>query len=825
MSEVTATASVLSSVDPIMENKEYTVLCTGVVQGIGFRPAVYQLAEEMGINGRIRNVPDGVELIIHTDAGTKNVFLRAISELALPGMRIDDLAVTAEGNIKETFGDFRIDAAGQGTGMTEIPIDSAMCESCRGEMFNPDSERNLYPLTACTNCGPRITIIRKLPYRRRDTTMSDFPRCAHCEKYYSEPGFSRRFNFETDSCWNCSPWIALIFPGMKKYIKLSTPYPSGLEKQLAEAGFLCRKQYENSGIGMAVLLDTIHKMLDAGAVIAIKSVGGYQLAADARNASAVDTIRERKHRWKKPLAVMFPDIDSIRACAVCNEQQAQLLASRASPIVLLPLLKGNVLAENVTFEIDQIGAMLPSSPVHHILVDRPLVMTSANLSGEPLIYKDDIQQLSLLADGILLHDRAINVSMDDSLVKCSEGGCVVLRYARGMAPLSFSLGEEGTDSSVSFGADLKSAFTLVTNRRMILSQYIGDLAFASVQHRFRELLERYMAVYNLEPQVVLVDKSPAYHSRSMGSSFAKERGYRVIEVQHHYAHALSVMAEHRLTGRYTAIVMDGTGYGDDGKIWGGEILLVSREGYKRADHLSYIELIGGEKAVRQPFRQLVSIREKLEERYTCLYGMSFWNSETGRRLLDCPLLMKYGGNLENMLNRGINCVETSSAGRLFDLAAAMILDIWVYEYEGEAATMAEQYARKYISRGLQCQKPHQPLGTSSGLNAVDILAGALHEYQDTGDRERALYVFHWLLASSVASSAATVCRREQTDGCILSGGVFQNTILRDMTTEILRKLGVGNIYTNDTTPPGDGGISLGQAYMKITKDEGMRTFE
>jgi len=824
-----------------MEIYEYRILISGIVQGIGFRPAVYRLAVEREIDGEISNTSDGVALNIQTTQENCYDFIETIKALILPSMRIDCISVSKQDSFVKKMQGFQIVKTVSKGGMTEIPIDSAMCPECKKELHDVQGKRYLYPLTACTNCGPRITIIYKLPYDRKDTSMSYFQRCGKCEENYYSPQSSRRFNFETDSCWDCSPWIGFIAVKDKRYYKMKTNNVSVIERQLINAGFICEGSYENSGNEMEKLLKTVRLILDDNGILALKGVGGYQLVADATSVNAVQKIRENKNRKKKPLAVMFSDVDMIKKYCICSEEEALLLDSRSAPIVLLKKKNYDTFAYNLTFEIDHIGAMLPNSPMHHIFVDRPLVMTSANISGEPLIYDDDLIKLSSLADGIFLHDRPINMGIDDALLKKSLFGDIVLRYARGYVPGSFPQ-SGGAMEGIACGADLKSAFTVISNKRMILSQYIGDLYYDKVQMRYLEILEKYRILFKPRIQVVLVDKHPEYYSVKIGEDLAQRYGCRIIALQHHYAHALSVMAEHSLNGTYACVIMDGTGYGDDNKIWGGEILLVSRKGYTRKNHLEYINLIGGEKAIKEPYRQIVSILDRLDTLCKEKCGTSFSKSSMGKLVFKRENIAKYYSVLKDMLQKGINCIETSSAGRLFDIVAALILGIETYEYEGQAATLVEQYAEQYIFiHKYQAQADianfHLMLNKEVnsddsdivkwirfGINAVrqeeimsvDILGSVMNMYEQTNDKAYALYGFHVMLASAVAKASYDIYKNDVADGCILSGGVFQNAILRDLVISLLSAYGVMNIYTNTKTSSNDGSISLGQAYYDIS---------
>lgn len=820
--------------------KEYRILVTGVVQGIGFRPSVYQIAKEHNIKGEIKNASDGVLMIIQTDQQTKECFVKEICSLKVPGIRIDKIEVTEE-NCFERYKEFQIKKSLSYDGMTEIPIDSAMCDECEKELMKIDSDRYLYPLVACTNCGPRITVIRRLPYDRKDTTMSYLKRCRKCERSYFSPYIARRFNFETDSCWNCGPWIGFIIPKTKQYIKLKSDFESAIEKKIIEEGYTCIEIFDSNGSGMKKLLQYMHERIKKGDVLAIKGVGGYQIIADATNNKSVETIRARKHRDKKPLAVMFSDLDMIREYCICTSNQERMLDSRIAPIVLMRQREKNGLAKSVTYNISDIGAMLPNSPIHKMVVDRPLVMTSANVAGVPLIYEDDIGQLEMLADGIFLHDRKIQMGLDDSLIKRSLYGNIILRYARGFAPNSFAMTSKSADI-VAFGSDLKSSFTIVTNNRMILSQYIGDLEYENVQERFFDVLDKYINLYNPQFKFVIVDKHTEYHSRIMGQQFAKMTGCKLIAVQHHYAHALSVMAEHSLEGKYVCIILDGTGYGDDGKIWGGEIMLASRQNFERKVHFEYINLIGGERAIKQPYRQILSIKDRMNQIYETNYGMSFSSSNKGRVMFNSMLMSKYKKNLEKMYNDKVNCIETSSVGRLFDLVAAMVLGIEIYDYEGEAATLVEQFAQQYLYEkddkmedkdtfflfdksqkfaGFEddayCMIFGRDTYKSGIIKSIEIIAHTMYVYEKTDDAYYSCFMFHAILAFSIASCAYITYENTRADGCILSGGVYQNALLKDMTITLLRRWGIQNIHTNVNTSPNDGSISLGQAYFQIDK--------
>ena len=820
---------------------EYRILIRGVVQGIGFRPSVYRIAMKYGLHGEIANTSKGVEIVIQTEELIQRKFIREIRALDLPGMRIDDISVTSSEAVHNKYVGFRIRKSVASTGMTEIPVDSAMCEECRKDIHEVNSQRFLYPLVACTNCGPRITVIKKLPYDRKDTTMAYLKRCPECEENYLSPVKSRRFNFETDSCWKCSPWIGYVNVRTRQYMKLRSRYQSRVEACLVRDGYSCIGVFDCNGDGMRQLLSHIHNELGRGRVVALKGVGGYQLVADARDENAVNEIRIRKRRRKKPLAVMFPNIESIRECCFCSDDCEKTLESRMAPIVLVRAKEGSTLARNLTFDIDKVGVMLPSSAIHEILVDKPLVMTSANVSGEPLIFEDDIERLSSVADGVFLHDREIHMALDDSLVAKCLYGDIILRYARGYVPNSFPVGKVTTDI-VAFGGDMKSSFTIATGGRMVLSQYLGDLKYDKVQKRYLETLDKFRTLYCPRDEVVYVDKHPRYYSRLLGVRFAEDNGCKVVEVQHHYAHALSVMAEHSLDGTYVCAVLDGTGFGDDGRIWGCEVMMVSRSEYVRVAHLEYMTLIGGDKAVREPYRLIIAVKDKLEECYKSRYGMSIFESDYGRELLSRERLQKNGKTLERLLTRGLSCIETSSAGRLFDLVASLVLGIDEYEYEGEAAMYVEQHAQQYFHdivdtefggavsssdeyKAILRRETMNVLSSygeercSDGLiSGTEILTDTLHGLLMTRDANYSCFIFHVSLAQSVVSSVRTHYVHSNADGCVISGGVYQNALMKSLTVMLLNMNGINKVYSNDLTTPGDGSISLGQAYH-VFEDE------
>lgn len=779
----------------------------GIVQGVGFRPFVYRLAHELNLTGWVRNTPAGVEIEIQgSDAGLdrfEEEFLNSLPPLALISSHTStNIPVGDETN-------FSILPSGDGTADIQIAPDSALCSDCLRELFDPADRRFRYPFITCTNCGPRFSIITGIPYDRPKTTMADFPLCPDCLNEYRDP-LDRRFHAQPIACHICGPQVTL----------------------------LTAKKEKIAGRDKAVIKAT--KLLKNGAIIAVKGIGGYHLAVDACNNDAVRRLRERKKRDEKPFAVMAANIETARELTLLNEMEERLLSSPEAPIIIVGKRPGTTISELVAPHNGWLGLMLPYAPLHHLLFEgqehekqgqgsrgkgrenalnlapcplpldpvfTALVMTSGNISDEPVAFEDNdaLRRLAGIADYFLLHDRPIHIRSDDSILRVFQGKPLFYRRARGYAPravlLPFAL-----QPLLATGAELKSAVCLVDGNRAIISQHIGDLQNQTTLDSFSQTVTHLSDIIRIKPGLVACDLHPDY----LSSRFAEDSGLPLTRVQHHHAHMASCMAENGVDGEVIGIVFDGTGYGADGTIWGGEFLTGGYHGYRRAGHFRPLRLPGGDAAVREPWRMAMAYL------YQALGDAAFTLDHPVTRILpenDRPLFAR-------MLKRGINSPLTSSCGRLFDAVAALLNLRHIVSYDGQGAIELEALAETAtVGDGLSysftiATNNDDPLQIDFYPMFQEILAD-IQARTHTADIARR---FH----QSVAAAATEICLRISAatglDRVILSGGVFQNRLLSEMIYTALTFKGL-NVFTHRLVPPNDGGIALGQAAIAGRRKE------
>ncbi len=630
-----------------------SVLVSGVVQGVGFRPFIYRLAFEEGLAGFVGNDTDGVTIEIEGPRDRGEEFLRRLRSEIPPLARIDsvevrDLAATGE------LGFRIVTSQVVGRVSTGIPADAATCEDCLRELLDPAGRRFRYPFLNCTNCGPRFTITRQIPYDRPQTSMAKFPMCALCQAEYDDP-LNRRFHAQPNACWDCGPRVWLVGA-------------DGAE---------------------IIATDPVGKCVDflvSGQVMAIKGIGGFHLSVDATNEPAVARLRERKRRHGKPLAVMVKDLAAAHAICSLTEQEEALLTIPARPIVLARARCDSGIAPSVAPGIPWLGVFLPYAPLQHLLFAdgrlRALIMTSANLSEEPIAIDNDEARTRLagIADAFLMHNREILQRCDDSVAAVVDGAPQLIRRARGFVPYGVKLPLEAPPL-LAVGGHLKNVFALARARYAYQSQHLGDLETLTGLEFFRESLAHLMHTFEIEPETVVHDMHPGYLSTSWAREWAGERGLRLIPVQHHHAHIAGCMAEHGLQGEVIGLALDGTGYGTDRRIWGGEVLLCKPGSFERFAHLDYVPMPGGDAAVREPWRMALG--------HLKAAGFDVGSSETLRLV---GAMEKEVRVLDRMMERGVNAPLTSSLGRLFDAVAAVVLWRRTVDYEAQAAIELEGIA-------------------------------------------------------------------------------------------------------------------------------------
>ncbi|WP_265436415.1 carbamoyltransferase HypF [Aeromonas media] len=768
----------------------------GIVQGVGFRPFVYGLALRHGLAGYVLNDASGVTIGAEGSPEQLAAFARELRESAPPLSRIDqfserELPRDADSEHNPDYdGAFHIKASQQQSAATvAISPDQGMCEACARDVANPKDRHHHYPFTNCTHCGPRYTIIRRLPYDRPHTAMADFAMCPRCAAAYENP-LDRRYHAQPVSCPECGPHLS---------------WRSGCGDALAE---------REDALQAAALA------LQAGALIAVKGMGGYHLICDARNEQSVARLRMLKRRERKPLAVMMGSLAEAKLHVTGSEAEWALLASQARPITLLRKRINDArlsenrqsaapLAEGIAPVIPYLGIMLPYTPLHQLLLDAcamPLVATSANSRGSPILIECEavVRELGSEIDGILDHNRPILHPCDDSLVQWAGGRRQTLRLARGYAPCTPSLKQAVKAPLLAVGAQQKNQLALAFGRQRIYSPYIGDLHSLPMQEHFEQTLATFRDLYDLNPELLVSDCHPGYLSHQWAKGYCNDHNATHLEVQHHHAHLLGVMAEHDITGPVLGVAFDGTGLGDDGTLWGGELLLADVKSFERVAHLAPFKLIGGEAAIREPVRQLLGLLFES-------YGVEQISA------LDIPAIkqlpLKRISNLHQLWHLGRNAPYTSSIGRLFDAMAALLGVIDTPDYEGEAGLLLEAAA-------LQLTPDEQPFPLAFDLSQAT--EGALQiewaKLLNTLVSERRKGTATASLAAGFirAISNLVIALAERFPGypVALGGGVFQNRVLMDQLVPALEAAG-RQVLTSETLPLNDGGIAAGQLWFAI----------
>jgi hydrogenase maturation protein HypF len=763
----------------LKRHERYEVLVQGVVQGVGFRPFVFRLATEEQLAGFIGNDTDGVTIEVEGEAEKIQLFLTRLRAETPPLARMDAVAVRPIPAKSETA--FRIVSSEvHGRVATGIPADAATCCDCLRELLDPADRRYRYPFLNCTNCGPRFTITRRIPYDRPQTSMAVFPMCPECQREYDDP-LNRRFHAQPNACAVCGPHVWLT----------------------DAAGEVVAAEYP--------VQQTIERLL-AGDVMVLKGIGGFHLAVDATNEDAVQRLRQRKHRYGKPLAVMVRDVDAARALCLLSAEEEKLLQMPARPIVLARLRQGTALAPSVAPGLPWLGVFLPYAPLQHLLFAdervRALVMTSANLSEEPICIDNDeaLQRLAAIADGFLLHNREILQRCDDSVAALVDGAPQIIRRARGYVPLSVALPVEAPPL-LAVGGHLKSVFALARGRFAYQSQHLGDLENLTGLEFFRESLKHMMRTFEIEPTVIVHDLHPGYLSTQWAREFAAERNLPLLAVQHHHAHIAACMAENGVTEPAIGLALDGTGYGTDGKIWGGEVLIVQLEdmnsaGFERFAHLNYVSMPGGEKAIREPWRMALG----------ALASAGF-NIEAPEIFSLVGASQQEARVVARMIERGLNAPLTSSCGRLFDAAAAVVLGSRVVDYEAQAAIEWEGMA---VDAPFSLDAAYELALTQNAegviLDAQPLWHALLNDLRAGVAKPRIAARFHAGLALGFVQAAVLAREKTAIRTVALSGGCLHNRRFAALLRMGLEAEGF-TVLMHRKTSPGDGGLSYGQAVV------------
>lgn len=761
-----------------------TVDLTGILQGVGFRPTMARIMASAGLTGWVRNQSGTVRLVIDGPVTDVDNFLKNLPEELPPKARLEGVLVVSRVAIhkREVARGFEIlESSADDSIRISIPADLAMCKDCRDEVFNPDSRYYRYPFTTCTNCGPRYTVVESMPYDRERTALKEFPLCENCLSEYTNP-LDRRFHAESIACARCGPKLSWAD---------SQGNPLSVEDPLIAA----------------------RHALFRGKIVAVRGLGGFLLAADATDKGVLERLREIKNRPAKPFAVMARSLELVKNNCFVSEAEEKLLCSSESPIVVLRTREDCDLPLNIlTPGLSNLGVMLPTTPLHALLVEKSgndptdsfdfLLMTSGNRSGEPicLTNQDAFQRLKGIADFFLCHNRGINLRNDDSLAVVDHGNIQLWRRARGYAPESIKLKHFLERTVLAMGAELKNTICLGFNNEAVLSPHIGNLETPEALDGLEQVADSFPVYFSKTPEVIAVDPHPDMHSSRLGRKIAKRFNIPVVEIQHHYAHAMSVMCEHGLE-EAIALVFDGTGLGTDGTIWGGELLHVHRDGWKRLGTIAPAELVGGDAAVHRPARQLVArfwqqgleINERWRRRLAVSeYELALWKMQYEKQL---------------------NTFTSHAAGRVFDaFSAGLAISPERVSYEGQAAIWLEDFAFRNSSGVL----PDLGFETrdESDLFVVDLAPMFLSLHREFPERKE---VFPWAAAfhnTMVKAALAMIesARLKTSDlPVVLSGGVMMNRLFVSRLVGELRKREI-EVYTHSLVPPNDGGISLGQVY-------------
>ena len=743
----------------------------GIVQGVGFRPTVARHAASLGIKGSVSNLGPYVEIYAQGEESEVDRFIDLIR--TRPPKRAAVLKMDVKVKDAPVYEDFSIIESAKTAGEIFVSPDIAICDECLEELFDKNNRRYLHPFINCTCCGPRLTILDALPYDRERTSMKEFPMCPDCEKEYYDPA-TRRYDAQPVCCNKCGPEVFIL--------------DDAENRKGREAITYTRQVIANGGIA------------------AIKGIGGFHLACNAYDNDAVRRLRELKHRPSKPFALMMRDVDEVLKNCYIEDYQRDILTGHQKPIILLKRREDSLVAEQVAPDNPMIGCMLPYAPLQSLLFDyddgiempRCLVMTSGNLSGLPICRNDEDarREIKAYCDVILTHNRKIRLRADDSVMDFYDGRPYMIRRSRGYAPLPFMMTRPFKGSVIAYGGELKNTFCVAVNSLMYPSSYIGDLTDLKGKNALKESAERMLTLLETKPTHAVCDLHPLYNS----SAAAEESGLKLIRVQHHYAHILSCMAENDHTDEVIGISLDGTGYGTDGTIWGGEILKCSLDGFERKGHIRPFLHTGGDIASREGFRIAISML------------IDIFGDEAEARCNELGLIRQ--GSFKTykaMRDNRINTAVSTSCGRLFDAASAILGVKYEQSFEGEAATALEFKAMEYEGdRDFECMDL-----IDGDVVATDRIIRYLAEEKLKGSDNRKLaYAFHYMLAKGVAQMAMAKSAGIKT--IALSGGCYQNKLLTGLTEKELKENGF-NVLLHSMVPPNDGGIALGQALYGMHK--------
>lgn len=755
----------------------------GIVQGVGFRPFVYRLAKEQSLTGWVRNTSGNVQVEVEGEEEDLNQFLTRLKNETPPVAEIEEFLVSFLS--PKGYKDFEIKKSEREEGKyQQVSPDIATCKDCLREIFDLGDRRYRYPFTNCTNCGPRFTIIKDIPYDRPLTTMKHFKMCPECQGEYENP-LDRRFHAQPNACPKCGPSLQLT-------------------------------NREGSPGIIEDVIRTAAELLKEGKILAIKGLGGFHLACDATNLEACQLLRERKRRPSKPFAVMMSSLEEVKRHCLVSSKEEKLLSSSQCPIVLLRWKKASSsVCEEIAPQNKYLGVMLPYTPLHHLLlreVSLPLVMTSGNLSEEPIAKDNDeaLRRLGKIADYFLFHNRGIYAKYDDS-VSLIEDGVRLVRRARSYAPYPITLPFKA-EQILACGAELKNTFCLTRDQHAFLSQHIGDMENEETLEHFEKTIELYKKLFRIQPEVIAYDLHPEYLSTKYALSLKSQGDLKAfVPVQHHHAHIVSCLTEKGWEEPVIGVAFDGTGYGTDGTIWGGEFLIADCKSFERVGHLEYVPLPGGEAAIEKPYRMALSYLFSLLGREALLEGLPILSQ------LDPTEVEVVGLQVE----RGLNSPPTSSAGRLFDGIAALIGVRGVVDYEAQAAVEMEMLAPDG-AENMELQPYPFSIVEEESCKVVrlgEIFRAAVGEVKNQIPPSLISARFHKTMAGLILEMCRLISRETRIKQVALSGGVFQNRLLFRMVLKALKQGGF-QVLTHELVPCNDGGISLGQAVVANFKRDG-----
>jgi len=742
----------------------------GVVQGVGFRPFVYGLAKKHGLTGWVCNTSGDVKIEVEGKQSSLDLFIYELEHDAPPLARIE--SITAQFAAPQGYRSFEIRHSEAQPGKYQlVSPDIATCQLCLKDILSRSNRRHGYPFTNCTNCGPRFTIIKDIPYDRPLTTMSVFKMCPDCLREYEDPQ-DRRFHAQPNACPICGPRLEL-------------------------------RNNRDRVIECDDLISRTASLLKEGSIVAVKGLGGFLLACDAQNAAAVMTLRQRKHRPSKPFAVMLKDIGEVRRHCAVTPAEADLMASPQAPIVLLRWRPDSTICAECAPGLKYLGVMLPYTPLHHLLMreaDIPLVMTSGNISEEPIAGQNNeaLRRLGEIADYFLMHNREIHSTYDDSVTAVVENKVTIVRRARGYAPYPIHLNFTAPQL-LACGAEEKNTFCLTRDNHAFVSQHIGDMENMDTLEHYERTLELYKRLFRIQPELIAHDMHPEYLPTKFALELAEKEGLTTVPVQHHHAHIVSCLADNGEEGPVIGVAFDGTGYGTDGEIWGGEFLIADYSGFRRAAQLEYLPLPGGALAIKRPYRTAIGYLLALE-------GKADLPAQTDAIDEDEIDLIR------KQIEAKINTPLTSSMGRLFDAVSALCGIRTIINYEAQAAV--EMESRAYEAPSEQGLYPFT-LASENGLHIIrlrELIAGV------TGDLKAGcgVAVIAMKFHNTIAALARDVCLKLKAETGInttaLSGGCFQNRLLLSKTSTLLEAAGF-RVLTHRQVPANDGGISLGQAVI------------